>query len=938
MKKFVMLIVAAFMLTANTVSAQEQQVPNIPIDPQVRVGKLENGLTYYIRHNEEPKGQANFYIAQKVGSIIEAEGQEGLAHFLEHMCFNGTEKFPGNRIVKYCESIGVQFGGDLNAYTSLDETVYNIDNVPLSVEGAVDSCLWILHDWADGLLLQEEEIDKERGVITEEWRSRRDASQRMYEQLLPKVYPDGNPYSNRLPIGLIETIQNFPYQALRDYYEKWYRPDQQGIVVVGDFDVDEMEKKIVSIFSTIAKPVNPAERFYVQVPDNKEPIIAMAKDKEQQYVQSYIFMKHDDIPDEMKNTLNYYITLYAKQVSRRMAAQRLAELAELPEPPFIDAAIMDDDYFISKTKGAFTGIMISNEAGFKTAITTLYREMLRILRHGFTASEYERAKAEYLATVESAYNQRAKTTSASYCSEYVRHFIDNEPIPGIETEYALSQQLAPAITVDVINQYVMSLGQTDSNLVVACMLPDVEGVQYPTEKELEALLKKVEEETIEPYVDKVSNEPLMSEMPQKGSVVKSKESILGYTEYTLSNGAKVYHKETDFNADQILFTAYSKGGLSLYDEVEALNLKVTSEVMNVGGLGNFSSTDLTKVLAGKKVSVSMAVNTFSESLSGRATPKDFETLMQLIYLSFTSLRSDEDAFKSWQNKTSALLKNAATDPMTAFNDTLVAKLYGNNPLATQLKLEDVEKIDYARVMEIARERYANAADFSFVFTGNISADSLLPKVEQYIASLPAQKGKEKQGKVLKLNDKPAVSVFEREMQQPMATVAYMENNKTKYSLKQDLIYSIAMQVLDIVYTEEIREKDGGTYGVSTSGAIRVNPEKRALLQIVYQTDPSRYEGLNEKIEKILQNFAVEGPSEEDVRKVKDFMIKNHKENLQLNGYFNSAMSEYLATDLNIIDGYEETLESITTEDVRKAVASVLKGKNGIKIVMYNKGE
>ncbi len=938
MKKITKLIVAAFMLTANTVSAQEQQVPNIPIDPQVRVGKLENGLTYYIRHNEEPKGQANFYIAQKVGSIIEAEGQEGLAHFLEHMCFNGTEKFPGNRIVKYCESIGVQFGGDLNAYTSLDETVYNIDNVPLSVEGAVDSCLWILHDWADGLLLLPEEIDKERGVITEEWRSRRDASQRMYEQLLPKVYPDGNPYSNRLPIGLIETIQNFPYQALRDYYEKWYRPDQQGIVVVGDFDVDEMEKKIVSIFSTIAKPVNPAERFYVQVPDNKEPIIAMAKDKEQQYVQSYIFMKHDDIPDEMKNTLNYYITLYAKQVSRRMAAQRLAELAELPEPPFIDAAIMDDDYFISKTKGAFTGIMISNEAGFNTAITTLYREMLRILRHGFTASEYERAKAEYLATVESAYNQRAKTTSASYCSEYVRHFIDNEPIPGIETEYALSQQLAPAITVDVVNQYVMSLGQTDSNLVVACMLPDVEGVQYPTEKELEALLKKVEEETIEPYVDKVSNEPLMSEMPQKGSVVKSKESILGYTEYTLSNGAKVYHKETDFNADQILFTAYSKGGLSLYDEVEALNLKVTSEVMNVGGLGNFSSTDLTKVLAGKKVSVSMAVNTFSESLSGRATPKDFETLMQLIYLSFTSLRSDEDAFKSWQNKTSALLKNAATDPMTAFNDTLVAKLYGNNPLATQLKLEDVEKVDYARVMEIARERYANAADFSFVFTGNISADSLLPKVEQYIASLPAQKGKEKQGKVLKLNDKPAVSVFEREMQQPMATVAYMENNKTKYSLKQDLIYSIAMQVLDIVYTEEIREKDGGTYGVSTSGAIRVNPEKRALLQIVYQTDPSRYEGLNEKIEKILQNFAVEGPSEEDVRKVKDFMIKNHKENLQLNGYFNSAMSEYLATDLNVIDGYEETLESITTEDVRKAVASVLKGKNGIKIVMYNKGE
>lgn len=938
MKKIVMLIVAAFMLAANTVSAQEQQVPNIPIDPQVRIGKLENGLTYYIRHNEEPKGQANFYIAQKVGSILEDEGQEGLAHFLEHMCFNGTEKFPDNRIVKYCESIGVQFGGDLNAYTSLDETVYNIDNVPLSVEGAVDSCLWILHDWADGLLLLPKEIDKERGVITEEWRSRRDATQRMYEQLLPKLYPDGNRYGHRLPIGLIEVIQNFPYQAIRDYYEKWYRPDQQGIVVVGDFDVDEMEDKIISIFSNIEKPVNPAERYYVQVPDNKEPIIAMAKDKEQQYVQSYIFLKHDDIPDEAKNSLSYYITLYAKHVIQRMAEQRLAELAELPEPPFIQAMIADDDYFISKTKGAFMGVMISNETGFNTAITTLYREMLRIMRHGFTASEYERAKAEYLTMVESAYNQRAKTTSAAYCSEYVRHFIDNEPIPGIETEYALSQQLAPAITVDVINQYVMTLAQTDSNMVVACMLPDVEGVQYPSEPELLAMLRKVEEENIEPYVDKVSNEPLMSELPQPGSIEKIKESELGYTEYTLSNGAKVYHKETNFNADQILFRAYSKGGLSLYEETEALNLKVASEVMGIGGLGNFSTTHLNKVLAGKKVSLSNSISTFSEGASGSTTPKDIETMMQLIYLSFTAMRADRDAFKSWQNKTSALLKNAATDPMTAFNDTLVAKLYNNSPIATQLKLEDVEKIDYNRIMEIAGERFANAADFSFIFTGAISADTLLPLIEQYIASLPAQKGKEKQGNILSLNDKPAECIFTRPMQQPMATVVYVENNKSKYNLKQELIYSLAMQVLDIIYTEEIREKEGGTYGVSTSGAIRVNPNKRALLQIVYQTDPSRYEDLNAKIEKLLQQFALEGPSEENLQKVKDYMVKNHRENLQLNGYYSSSMLEYIATGVNLVDNYEEVLADITTEDVRKAVASLLKGDNGIKIVMYNEAE
>lgn len=908
------------------------QMP-IPIDNNVRIGRLENGLTYYVRHNEEPKGQANFYIAQKVGSILEEEEQRGLAHFLEHMCFNGTKHFPGNGVIKYCESIGVKFGADLNAYTSIDETVYNIDNVPVAtVPSAVDSCLWILRDWADGLLLLDEDIDDERGVIHEEWRSRNNAQMRMLDKILPEIYPN-NRYGTRMPIGVMEVVDFFPYKALRDYYHKWYRPDQQGIVVVGDIDVDQVENKIREIFGTIAKPENPAERYYIQVEDNKEPIVSIAKDKEQPYALTYIFCKHDAYPDNEKGDLTYYIYQYAANVMQIMLSQRLEELAQSATPPFIQASIYDGDFFLSKTKKALCGIAVTNENDLTKGISTVYREMLRAVRNGFTESEYERARAEILTHIESAYNERNKVKSANYCKEYVRHFIDNEPIPGIENEFALSQQLIPNIPLQVINQYINTL-ISDSNLVVACMLPEKEGVTYPTEAELKTLFANVAAENIAPYQDKVSNEPLIAKAPKAGKVKKTEESLFGYKKITLSNGVVVYYKTTDFKADQIRMNAFSRGGTSLYPESDAINLKVATEVFTLGGVANFSQTDLSKLLAGKKVSLSPAINTYSETIDGVTTPKDFETMLQLNYLYFTDLRTDPEVFKSWQTKQIAILTNAASNPMTAFSDTLLKEFYPEIPRLKSFTTDEVEKVDYNRIMQIAKERFANAADFTFIFTGNIDETTFIPMIELYLASLPA-KGKAEIFKDFGASPRKGVheNVFSREMETPIATIFMNKFGDVTYNLKNELTYSIAGQVLDIMMTEEIREKEGGTYGVSISADINTLPKTSGSMEVFYQTDPDKYEYLNQRIEEIIAGFAKSGPSAENMAKVKDYMIKKHQENLRENSYFAAALKTILLHNQDMLTDYEKILESITAEDIRLAIDNLLKQNNNVKVIM-----
>lgn len=936
MKRFILLSTFAILAIS---SLKAQDVPSIPVDSQVRIGRLDNGLTYYIRHNAEPEGQANFYIAQKVGSILEDENQRGLAHFLEHMCFNGSEHFPGNNVIKYCETIGVKFGPDLNAYTSVDETVYNIDNVPVaSVPSAVDSCLWILHDWADGLLLESDDIDHERGVIHEEWRSRMNAQLRMYEVILPELYPNGNRYGARLPIGTMEVVDNFPYQALRDYYEKWYRPDQQGVVVVGDIDVDEIEAKIRAIFSTIAKPENPAERFYVQIENNSEPIFSIAKDKEQPYAVSYIFLKHDAYPVELKGDLNYALYKYALGMGDLMMAQRIEELQMKPDCPFVQAGIDDEDYFLAKTKKAYTGVVVSDESKLMEASTTVYREMLRALRNGFTASEYERARTEYLAHIESAYNMREKKKSAEYCSEYVRHFIDAEPIPGIENEFALAQNLTASVPVELVNQIIAGL-QNEGNLAVAFMLPDKDGVSYPSKEEFKAAFAAVAAEDIAPYVDQVSDEPLLSELPAAGKVKKMKDAKFGYKMLKLSNGATVYIKSTDFNKDEIILTAYSVGGTSQYSPSESVNLKTISDMFSVGGLGQFSKAELSKVLAGKKVTVNPYINIFGEGVNASSTPKDLETMLQLNYLTFTALRSDTDAFQSQKNRLSALLQNAESDPMTALQDSLYSTIYTSSDYIGNIKSHQVDELDYSRMMTIAKERFANAADFTFVITGAFDEAVLIPMIEQYIASLPAAGRKEKADtEAADFSSGLRQNIFSRQMEVPMATIAYFDNGKVKYNVRNKLALGLAYQALSTELLAEIREKEGGTYSISAEGSIEPEPLNKAYMQIVYQANPDRYEELNAKVESILDKFTVEGPSQENLGKGKEYLLKNYKESLNENSYYSSVLREYLDSKIDLLNGFEQVLDSITAEEVRVAFKNMLDQGNLSKVIMVGTAE
>ena len=939
MKRILLSLAATLVLAA--LSAQPGQP--IPVDPAVRIGQLDNGLTYYIRYNAEPQGQANFYIAQKVGSILEEEEQRGLAHFLEHMCFNGTQHFPGNGVINYCASIGVKFGNDLNAYTSIDETVYNIDNVPVgAIPSSLDSCLWILHDWADGLLLTDEDIDHERGVIHEEWRTRATAQIRMLEQILPAIYPVGdnharpdgsNRYGHRLPIGLMSVVDFFPYQVLRDYYEKWYRPDLQGIIVVGDIDVDVVEAKIRDIFGTIAKPVNPEERYYVQIPDNEEPIIFLAKDKEQPVAISFLYLKHDPYPQELRSDINYFVYQYAMNAAMHMLNARLEELKQSANPPFIHAGAEDDEFFLARTKHGLGGQVVSSEDGVLPAVTTLYREMLRAVRNGFTDSEYERAKAQIIADVEAEYNSRDKKKSTDFCREIVQHFIKNEPIPDAETKFALTRQIADAINAQVVGQ-ILAQVIGPNNLVMFSMLPDKEEIVYPTNEEIAAALAAVAAEDIAPYVEEVSDEPLIRELPKAGRVLKSKPAGLGYTQYSLSNGATVYFRQTDFDPNEILMTATSHGGSSLYPN--SAELKAVNDLLTLGGLGSFNATDLRKALAGRKVSIRPTVGIFDEYLFESSTPKDFETMLQLNYLYFTAIRSDNEAFESWRTRERATIANRQSDPNAALMDSAKVTMNTHGERLLTLTLDELENINYERTMNIARERFANAADFVFIITGAIDEAALLPLLEQYIASLPAKGKKEKANlKAQDFNHVGKENIFRRPMDVPMVTNIFLDVAEMRFNLKNKLSFDVALNALSGVLLEEIREKEGGTYSIGAYGDLVPNPAPRyhAYMQIPYQAAPDRYEYLNRRVRDIVADFVQNGPSEENLAKAKEYILKNHKENLRENSYWATEFETYLDTKVDLTQDFEAVLNSITVEDARRIIADLMAKHAHSEVIM-----
>ena len=936
MKTYKKLLMAAMLFVAGATNVMAQEMPAVPVDPEVKIGKLDNGLTYYIRHNAWPEQRAEFYIAQRVGSIQENDEQRGLAHFLEHMCFNGTENFKGNDIVKWCETIGVKFGTDLNAYASIDQTVYNISNVPTTREGIIDSCLLILHDWADGLLLEPEEIDKERGVIHEEWRLRTSAQMRMLERDLPRLYPNSK-YGHRMPIGLMEIIDNFKPEVLRAYYEKWYRPDNQAIIVVGDVDVDKVEQKIKNLFGPIKMPENPAAVVAEDVPDNNEAIIVVDKDKEMQYSIVELMFKSEPIPDEIKENMQYLVIDYLKAACLGMLNDRLAELAQKADCPFLQGSVGYGQYLLSKTKDAFEVSVLPKEGQTEAALKAAYVEARRAAKFGFTATEYQRYKSNFNSQLDKQYSNKEKRFNSQFVSKYVQHFLAKEPIPSLDDYYQVMKQLTPALPLEVVNQLMGGLFEdTDTNLVLLNMNQEKEGAVYPTEASLKQAINEARAQQLEAYVDNVKDEPLITTMPKAGKIVKEVDGPkFDYKELTLSNGAKVILKHTDLKKDQVILASEGFGGSSLYGEADFANIKMFDDAIEASGLGNFSHTELEKALAGKIASAHLVLGTERANVSGSSTPNDVETMLQLVYLYFTNINKDQESYDNMMKTTELMLKNKLLQPEAVFSDSLTLTIQNHSKRFAPLLMDDLQKVNYDRILQMAKEQTSNAAAFTFTIVGNYDEATIRPLIEQYLAALPGDANKVVKGKdVDEMFKGEVINDFKRKMETPKAlAVMVWANTDMNYTLDNIIRADMVGQILSMIYIEKIREEASAAYSVMAQAGLSRDDYRTVGTVLVYcpmkpeKGDVATKIMLDEVI-NMAQNVDLE-----KLNKVKEYMLKDVDDQAKTNNYWVRTIGRLRDYSVDTHTDYKQTVQAQTPETIAAFVKEFLKAGNRAEIIM-----
>ena len=920
---------AFLLMCVLTMSAQTP----LPLNPQVRHGVLPNGLSYYLLKNTEPEGRANFYIAQKVGSTLENQDQLGLAHFLEHMAFNGSKNFPGKNMLNYLQSKGIRFGADINAYTSFDETVYNINSIPTSDEALMDSVLLALHDWSCALSLEGDEIEAERGVIHEEWRSRNDANTRMFNAVLPQLF-DEYQYA-QMPIGTMEVVLNFPHEALRSYYEKWYRPDQQGIVIVGDFDVDVMEKKVIDLFSKIEMPENAAERTYAPVSDNVEPKYITFEDPELQRTLIQLSFKKEKLPFEFRNSVEGYVQSYVvESITSAMINNRLSEMSQKADCPFVYAGVSFDNYWVAKTKYSFNVTIIPKD-DVKSAFEVAMSEIVRACKTGFNDSELQRVKDQMLSSYEKMYNEREKTDSDDRAQEIIRHFIDNEPTPGIEAEYQMMQQMLPMIPVQIFNDFAKQI-LTKENQVLLVSQPQVEGKTLPAKEEMLSILDNAMNAEYEAYVDEVITDPLIEKMPKKGKIKKEYKGKFGTTVMELSNGAKVIVKPTDYAADQIAFNAFSIGGqFNALENKEAnpSELKLISAAVEASKFGTFDNIKLRKYLAGKNVGISFQMGKAIDNIYGQSTVKDLETMLQLNYLYFTDIRPDAETYNATIEQYRAMLKNAEKNPNTIFMDNVYKTWYDNNPIYTQLKYADLDAANYETMLNVAKKHLDNAADYTFTFVGNVDIDALRPLVEQYIATLPANKKKHdklvytgSQAKGQIVND------FKQEMETPSVQVfnVYSDNN-IAYSIENEVKLSLLSDGLDIVYTNTLREEEGGTYSPATQAMINPFNNEWTVLYMFVTGDDSKEKLCKRAHEEFLKLLA-EGTNEENFNKVKDAALNQYQINSKNNSYWQEAIYQN-EMGQDVATNHEAAIKNLTLEEFNAFIKNLYNGNNRMQVIM-----
>jgi len=927
------LLLSITLLCAAMVSAQEAP-EKLPMDPEVRYGRLDNGLTYYIRHNEQPKQRAEFHIAQAVGAILEEDNQNGLAHFLEHMAFNGTQHFPGKGIINYFESIGVNFGGNINAYTSIDETVYRLSDVPTYRAGIVDSALLVMHDWSCGLLLLDEEIDAERGVILEEWRTGRTAQRRMWKEMRALMYP-GTQYAKRDVIGDTAVINNFEYQALRDYYHKWYGPDNQAIIVVGDINVDTIEAKIKALWADVPRRTNYGERPIYTVNHNDKPLVAIVTDPEAQGTRITLEYKFDQLPEALQQTAQEYTLNMVRGLACDMFNNRMSDLSHDPNASFSGAGCYYGE--VAKRMDAFMAVIIPKEGRETEAYNDLVYQLEKMHRYGFTNAELERVKNDKMTAMETYFNERNTRKNITLARECIRHFENGETMPGAQWEYEMTQAFLPLIPLEKVNQLAQSL--IHANPTIAISAPAKEGVHIPSPEAIVATIAAQGELAIEaPQEEKIDTE-LVKKAPHKGKIKSTKQNEeLGYTEWTLNNGIKVVIKPTTFKADEILMQGFSKGGMTQVKTEDLPSAKLATTIVGMSGIGTFTMPQLEKALAGKTVSVSPEIAENMERMNGSSTVKDLETMLQLTYLYFTAPRRDEEAYQTTMNLLHNQLINRDKNPKTIFSDSVQMMASNHSDRTPIVNLQLMEKVSLDKALEIYKERFANPGDFTFVFVGNIDpADAKVQElICQWLGGLKTKKTREEViDHHVRVTPGMQKNYFTRKMETTTASnrIQYTSYDMP-YSLANDLNMEMIGRILSTRYLESIREREGGSYGVATYGDMSILPVPRASLIMQFDTDPKKQERLMEIIHEEVQTIIKDGPLATDLQKEKESMLKDYQEDLENNKYWRSALYLYYMYGINNIRDYKPAVEAITAQTVQQTLKQLVSAGNVFEVVMF----
>lgn len=903
----------------------------LPLDPSIRSGKLANGLTYYIRRNVEPRSRAELRLAINAGSTLEDDDQKGLAHFLEHMMFNGTKRFQKQELVDFLESTGLRFGPDLNAYTSFEETVY-ILRVPTDKPEIFTRAFDVLEDWAGAVTFEAEEIEKERGVIIEEWRLGQGAQGRLRDKLIPAIF-SGSRYKDRLPIGDPDIIRSAPREAFTRFYRDWYRPDLMAVVAVGDFDVDAVEGLIRERFSRLKNPELVRERMTFNLPPHKETIYSVVTDPELPVTQVQVYFKKDQ--EESFEKVSDYRRTLVRGLFEAAIGSRLAEIARQPDAPFLAAGVSSSS--LVRAGQTYAAQAIAKEGKVLESLETLFTEVARVRLHGFTQSEIDRMKADTLRGYEQMYQERNNSSSGGFADEYVRNFLEGEPAPGIEVEYQLATQLVPGITLEEVNKVAEEL-ITKENRVVVVAMPEKEGLTPPSEEALAKVLTKVEATDIAPYTDSVVDEPLVSQELAPAPVREQKRNeALGVTEVVLANGVRVLLKPTDFKQEEVLFTAFSDGGHSLVPDEKYFDAIAADALVTLSGVGSFDAVALRKKLAGKSVQLRPSIGELGEGLSGTTATSDVETLLQLVYLHFTAPRADKDAMEVYKQQRIAGLQNLLSTPQGVFQKTMLETMYGNNVRRRIPTVFEMRNTNLESAAEIFKQRFADAEDFTFLFVGSFQEQEVIAMCQKYLGNLPVKEGRERFKNVQPELPKGVAKGVARKGVDPQSRVSLTFHGPFAYNRENRFRIRMMASVLGIKLREEIREDRGGVYGISASASPSAKPIPRYTFSIGFGCDPQRVEELKGAVMEQVNWIKNAEDMESYLVKVREQERRSFETSLRQNGFWLSTIQfyyEHPEEDPTLLLKLPETVEAIGAEEIRAAAREYLNTERYVDITLY----